>query len=358
MAAQEVPSVTRIHPFTRQYTHFRKIIKLEEVIPLIKEKNHVTWQESGRAGKKNCPFCLGNEQLTPPEIMCFRDNRITYRNGRGPWQTRVIPDKYPIFCVESPLKSWATGIYDNISVPGANEVIIETSEHGRRWTELTAAEGILIFKTIRERIKDLKKDPRLVNFFVFENFNLEPEAHLHSQLLALPARMVPEKLGKDVTGAEIFYLLKTRCLLCAILQQEMEYQEHILIEKDSIIAFLPYFGPTPFEIWITPKKHVPYFEVITDGEIRELAEIFIAVLQKLENLLGPLAFTARYFSAPSQWPRLKQPQSLSDYYHWRIEILPDLPFRREYFEGFVKGTGDGLNYVFPEEAIKAIGHIY
>ncbi|KUK10324.1 MAG: Galactose-1-phosphate uridylyltransferase [Clostridia bacterium 41_269] len=41
---------------------------------------------------KSCPFCLGNEHLTPPEITAVR------KNGSKPntedWTVRVVPNKF------------------------------------------------------------------------------------------------------------------------------------------------------------------------------------------------------------------------------------------------------------------------
>jgi len=43
--------------------------------------------------EKNCPFCVGNEARTPPEILVYG------RNGGGPntpgWSIRVVPNKFP-----------------------------------------------------------------------------------------------------------------------------------------------------------------------------------------------------------------------------------------------------------------------
>lgn len=36
--------------------------------------------------KENCPFCVGNEEQTPPEV---------YRIGE-PWEVRVVENKFPI----------------------------------------------------------------------------------------------------------------------------------------------------------------------------------------------------------------------------------------------------------------------
>src|SRR5919199_6442221 len=40
-----------------------------------------------------CPFCEGQEDKTPHEILAYRD-RHTYANDRG-WRVRAVPNKFP-----------------------------------------------------------------------------------------------------------------------------------------------------------------------------------------------------------------------------------------------------------------------
>ncbi|MDD4879082.1 MAG: galactose-1-phosphate uridylyltransferase, partial [Candidatus Omnitrophica bacterium] len=45
-----------------------------------------------------CPFCPGNESMTPPEIFAVREGG-SKPNTPG-WQVRVIPNKFPALRVE------------------------------------------------------------------------------------------------------------------------------------------------------------------------------------------------------------------------------------------------------------------
>ena len=40
-----------------------------------------------------CPFCEGNEDKTPPEILAYRDNGANA--NAGGWRVRVVPNKFP-----------------------------------------------------------------------------------------------------------------------------------------------------------------------------------------------------------------------------------------------------------------------
>src|SRR4030042_4950084 len=74
-----------------------------------------------------CPFCLGNESSTPPEIMAYRAPN-TQPNTAG-WTLRVIPNKFPALLIEGDIKRRGEGIYDKMNGVGAHEVIIETNDH-------------------------------------------------------------------------------------------------------------------------------------------------------------------------------------------------------------------------------------
>jgi len=71
----------------------------------------------------NCPFCPGNEKLTPPEIM-----RIP-TSMEVPWHARVIPNKFaalsravqPTRTVHRSLRS--------VNGFGVHDVIVETPDH-------------------------------------------------------------------------------------------------------------------------------------------------------------------------------------------------------------------------------------
>src|SRR5919108_278207 len=45
-----------------------------------------------------CPFCEGNEENTPIEILAYRD-RSTNPNDKG-WRVRVVANKFPALQVE------------------------------------------------------------------------------------------------------------------------------------------------------------------------------------------------------------------------------------------------------------------
>ena len=81
--------------------------------------------------EKNCPFCVGNEARTPPEILVYG------RNGGGAntpgWSIRVVPNKFPALGIEGDLDREGEGLFDKMNGIGAHEVVIESTTISRRW---------------------------------------------------------------------------------------------------------------------------------------------------------------------------------------------------------------------------------
>ena len=107
--------------------------------------------ESERKPQGLCPFCPGHENLTPPEILAFRDGAPANQPG---WKLRVIPNKFPALRVEGDLVSEGVGLYDKMTGIGAHEVIIETPEHNLRLSQYTEHGIELLLRAYRERMRD------------------------------------------------------------------------------------------------------------------------------------------------------------------------------------------------------------
>src|SRR5574341_1490964 len=69
-----------------------------------------------------CPFCPGNEALTPPEIAAYRPAES--QPNEGGWQVRVFPEVDPYFVIEEELVREGVGMFDRISARGASEIIV------------------------------------------------------------------------------------------------------------------------------------------------------------------------------------------------------------------------------------------
>lgn len=285
-----------------------------------------------------CPFCEGNEDKTPPEIMAYR-KKGTYQNQKG-WSVRVVPNKFPALRIEGNLDKRGDGIYDMMNGIGAHEVIIESPRHIVSLTELENGHVQEILWTYRDRLVDLKKDKRFTYGMLFKNVGAIAGAsleHSHTQLVVTP--VVPIIVENEMRGAEEFYKYRNRCIFCDMIRQEIATGTRIVIEDDNFIAFAPFASRFPFETWILPKQHEAHFENTQKIEIEELATVLRSTLAKLETALDSPPYNYILHTSPFNSGEL-------EHYHWHIEIIP----RLTKIAGFEWGTGYYINTVPPESA--------
>ncbi|RKY01830.1 galactose-1-phosphate uridylyltransferase [Candidatus Poribacteria bacterium] len=288
-----------------------------------------------------CPFCYGNESLTPPEILAFR--RPGTEPNKPGWLTRVVSNKFPALKIEGELEKVGEGMYDKMSGIGAHEVIIETPEHDATMGTMDKLYVVNTLKAYRERIIDLARDKRFKYVMVFKNYGEAAGAsleHPHSQLIATP--IVPKRVLEELHGSQRYFSYKDRCVFCDMVRQELKDEVRLVLTSDNFVVFEAYASRFPFETWLLPRKHMPKYEHMGDDLIEELAEVLQRTIRKLELTLSYPPYNYIIHTAP-----LREPDDL-EYYHWHIEIIP----RLTKMAGFEWGTGFYINPTPPEEAAK------
>lgn len=271
-----------------------------------------TW----RAGV--CPFCYGNESMTPPEIESFRD-QDTSPNSSG-WQVRVVPNKFPALQIEGDLDKRAVGMYDMSKGIGAHEVLIETPYHHKDIPDLVDGEVEKIITMCQRRSLDLTKDRRFKYIMIFKNYGPAAGAsleHPHTQIIALP--MVPKNVMEEIKGAENYFEYRDRCIFCDMIRQEEHEKERIIAENKHFLAFCPFVSRFPFEIWIIPKRHSCCFAHMPHEEIPGLAVILKDVTARVKKVFGDPAYNFIIHTAPTEGDTCNL-----EGYHWHIEFMPKL----------------------------------
>ena len=280
-----------------------------------------------------CPFCPGNERLTPKAIAETRD-------AAGTWTTRVFHDRAPIFQIETPLNARGEGMYDRMNCVGAHEIVVDTPQHGITMAQLSVEQLATLIQVCRDRILDLKRDRRFRYVSLFKDQSLAPAAvamHSHSQILASPA--LPMIIQTELRWSREHFLKKERCLYCDMLQQEVKQEKRVVDQNTDFIALCPFSSRSAYETWILPMRHASSFEAdIADADrVRSFAAFFKSCLQRVENIstsLHIVVHTEPNLQA-SGWSKDFW-TTIADDYHWHLEINPDIEGERRVFgaEGF------------------------
>lgn len=295
-----------------------------------------------RQGAARCPFCPGREAETPPEIAAGRPPSSP-ANAPG-WSFRVVPNKFPALRVEGDLEPAGEGMFDRMNGVGAHEVIIESPDHDATLATLPAEAVADVLLACRERILDLKKDPRLDYVLVFKNHGEAAGAsleHPHSQLIATP--IIPLMVSEELAGAADYYRRKERCVWCDVVRQERRSGGRVILEAGGFMAVAPFAPRFPCETWLLPTRHRAAFEESATEELHALAEALGDVLRRMDRVLAHPPYNLMLHTAPLTETDLT-------YFHWHVEIIPKLT----HVAGFEWGSGFFINPVPPEGAAAAL----
>ncbi|MDR1963344.1 MAG: HIT domain-containing protein, partial [Planctomycetaceae bacterium] len=227
----------------------------------------------------NCPFCEGNESLTPDEITAFRSGE-SLPDTPG-WLVRVIPNKFPaVVRGVADFPAW----FDNyeptfyhpenplfrkpVSGFGHHEVIVDTPRHILSLSEMTNAEVFDLFRMYQERLRSLREENRWKSIQIFKNVGAAAGAslpHSHSQLIAMP--FIPQSVLSVWRRAEaISRPGKTKrrvfsdCVWCRRLESELRERQRIVEETPHFVVLCPFVSRFSGEVEIYPKQHEPNFE--------------------------------------------------------------------------------------------------
>lgn len=304
-------------------------------------------KKGGRKPKRACPFCEGNEKMTPPEIMAFRE-KGTKPNEPG-WTVRVFENKFPALIKNKSLDLRSSDIYLNMKTLGAHEVV---ASHKHK--ECMARESVSVIKesieACKKRFLHLSKSILIKHIHIIQNQGARAGAsisHPHFQIFALP--LIPQMILGEIGGTEEYYKIHKSCVYCDMIKEAKD-NSRVILENEYFIAFAPYASRSQYEVWILPKEHEPRFEKINNLEIKSLANIWKKVLLKLDKGLENPAYNSYIHTCPVNSGLSSE---TLNFYHWHIEILPKLSI----WGGLELGTGVVINIQSPEEAAKFLRNV-
>ena len=307
-----------------------------------------------RAHIDTCPFCRGNEHMTPPAIS-------TYPSAED-WSIRIVENLYPVLGDEDEGRSVSEGLRQIISGYGRHEVIIDHDHHGMAIYDMSEEHLALLFHAYRERMKELyESDPRLRYVMVFKNFGPAAGAsipHTHSQIIAMP--VIPENVQAEIQFSNTYYRNQHRCIYCTLIDEAMtfsttvydrvqgemerkvELADYVIEKGEHFIAIKPFASRYEWEVHVLPIQHRADYLQISEAELQDLARVFRRTMARLEVVLGGVQFNYFLHTVPHQ----AGTENYHNSYHWHLEITP----RTSIPTGFELGSGLYVNTISPEYA--------
>jgi UDPglucose--hexose-1-phosphate uridylyltransferase len=286
-----------------------------------------------------CPFCAGNEALTPASVY-----QKTDANGR--WLVRIVPNKFPAVLPAS--KGSDPRAPDSaVAALGEHEVVVESPDHATDFAELPYVQFVNVLKSWRDRIAEHRCGAKWPIVLLFKNSGREAGAsleHVHSQIVAL-AR-IPQGVQAKLRGAAALYEQHRSCAFCRLIAAERSADVRMLIDAGGVVAMTAVAGRQPYETWVLPAEHDAAYDAQSDKQLEGVAAALARSLKALRQALPVCAYNLILHTAPfdTYW---------CDRYHWHIEIVP----RISGLAGFELGAGEHINPVPPESAASELNRI-
>ena len=248
----------------------------------------------------SCPFCPGNEHMTPPEV---------YRIGTGGkeepgWQVRVVPNKFPI--------------------TDTHEVFIHSHSHDKDISLLSRSDAEQIFHAYRDRYLAHVTDGHVIIFCNHGKSAGASLSHPHSQLVVVPHQITFDSLSREPV-------------------------RNIVESADGFVSYCPDFSQWPYEVWIASEGDSGTFGDASTSELATAVDILQKTILRLRAI-----HTKKQAEKPDD---NKDPFSYNYYIshteQWFIRVIPRFIHRA----GFELGSGLSVNMASPKETAEQLRNV-
>ncbi len=307
-----------------------------------------------RAHVETCPFCKGNESMTPPAILT--------RPEHGDWALRIVENLYPVLDDDVSNPNFNFGLQQTIDGYGRHEVMIDHLHHGIALHEMDVSHLHMLFSAYRDRMLQLyRSNERLKYVMVFKNFG--PAAggsipHTHSQIIATP--VVPHNVQTEIEHSHHHLTKYGKCIFCTLIDEALTFEatiydrdsgeirrridvgQYIIERGKHFVAVKPFASRFEWEVQIFPLVHRSDFLQSSPEELQDLGQVLQRTMARLDAVLGGVQYNYFLHSIPHG----DRYQQYSGSYHWHMEICP----RTSIPTGFELGSGLFVNTISPEFA--------
>jgi len=299
-------------------------------------------KKSAEVSSKNCPFCQIHTQEKPTLI--FSDGKeisfTDWKNLTKNWTIIVIPNKYPAFSPHPHIdEKIEGGLYQKMNAVGFHEIVV-TKNHEKHVAQFSVEQIEELVDVYQKRYLDLMPQKFVNHVSIFHNHGPGAGAsifHPHSQIITTP--LIDVDLRTALLNSKIYSESKKECIYCKMNNWEMKVKKRIVFENKDFLVICPFASKTAFEVIVSPKKHLSYFERIIEEEKWTFAEAFGMALKKIYKGLNDPDYNFYLHTAPCDGQN-------HDYYHWHWTILP----KTSIWAGFELGTKIEISTIEPEKA--------
>jgi UDPglucose--hexose-1-phosphate uridylyltransferase len=292
-----------------------------------------------------CPLCPARPGRAPTEV------------ASPAFQVVVFDNRFPAFAPAPPPPDVEPSpLFAVRPAFGRCEVVVYSDDHATAFADLPTARIRMIVDVWADRVRTLGATPGISYVMPFEN---RGEAigvtltHPHGQIYGYPE--VPPRPARELRAAQAHLARTGRCVHCDVVAAERAGRAdgpaggpRIVLETETVIAFVPFWARFPYEVHVVPVAHRPSLPDLDDAERDDLAEVLRRVTHGYDRLFG---FRLPYVMAAHARPT-DETQDWDPVSHLHVEFAP--PHRTaeklKYLAGSELAGGAFVTDVAPERA--------
>lgn len=202
--------------------------------------------------------------------------------------TYVFTNDYSALLPDTPRATWqAGGLYEAETERGICRVVCFSPRHDLTLARMDLADIRCVVDVWSDQYEELGALPWVRHVQIFENQGEMMGAsnpHPHGQIWA--NETIPLEPAKEITRCSQHLHRSGRCLLCDILEFELQEATRVVCANDHFIAIVPFWAVWPFETLLLPRRHLNSISQLTSDERDGLADIMKRLLIRYDNLFS------------------------------------------------------------------------
>lgn len=293
-----------------------------------------------------CPLCPTLPGGPETEIPLAAFEVVTFDN------------RFPAFSPHPPEPEFEDGpggggLYRVAPATGRCEVVVYSDDHFATFADLTHARIRMIIDVWADRWRALASEAGVGYVMPFENKGEVVGTtllHPHGQIYAFPD--IPPRPRRELDAARRHWHETGRCVRCDVIEAEARDGRRVVTASDDWIAWVPFWARFPYEVHVSPRRHVPALPGLTPAERDGLAGLLSLVTRAYDALWG---FPMPYVMAIHQQPATAGPQ-VRDFSHLRVEFAPPCrsPDKLKHLAGSELAAGAFVSDAAPEDTAAAL----
>ncbi len=251
---------------------------------------------------------------------------------------------------EIPFADFEIAVFDNrfpaLRAPhGAAEVVVYTADHEGSLGTLSRERAKALMWVWRHRYLELGARTEVDYVLAFENRGVEVGVtlhHPHGQIYAYP--FLPPVPARELEADARL----GGCAQCELLARELEDGRRVVLDDETVAAYVPYAARWAYEAHVVLRMHRPS---LLQCEPRELDGLGAALQQLVRGYDALFARPFPYVMAVHQSPSDGREQG-----HVHIEFYPPLrtATKLKYLAGSEQGAGTFISDTLPEQSAQEL----